>query len=839
MSVTAWVRQDSHVARRRTWLGSSVGVLMLLAGPVLGQPATAQQAAQQAAPQSAPAGRHISFNIPPQDLNGAILSFADKAAVRVFYDVSKVQGLHSAGVKGDFTPQEALGRILAGTGLAASFTGTAAVSLERIAADDAADGPTTLPPIRVQGTAASDFGPWSGSDRVDNPRQISSISKTGTRLENLPASVQVIPRELLSEQGATMLRQAVSNASGVNVGGQDSKGYYDHFLIRGLNAQVFEDDFSDGDQLGGISHSLNGVEHVEILEGPGSALFGSGPPGGTINITHYTPSPDFHYGASVQAGSFGTVTNSDYVTGPTGITGLNYRIDATIAHSDGFRDLGSHDYEVRPSFEWQVGDHTIDFALDLRQTSATPDSYGIIYFDGSPLKNTSINAKFSTPFAFANEDFVRPTITDKWVVNDFLTINNRFSYLHRTLNVLGNGDSSSTEIVGDEVVGRQLRQQDDRDDSFDYQFEPVWRFATGSVRHTLLTGFEYQHQTIATERTTADLPNILDAFAPVPPETSLAGLDFLCDAKHSCDDDQLLANYFSLYVTDQIDVTDRLKVRLGVRQDWFDTSLTPLISVPGAVGAAGQPLLAGVTDTRNDAPVSWNVGVLYKLFPWMSPYIGVSESHLANFNTENAQSGVGAPESALQYEAGIKFSLPNNRLVVNTAIFDVSRNNVAALQTVNDIETVVFDSQKTRGVEASLDAQLTNQWHLLGNVTAQDAVITDNPQGISSVGKHPQGAPAYIANLWTTYDFSIAGISGFRIGAGVNYQSKSFSDITNVNSIPTFVIANAVVGYETPRWGIDLNIHNITNQRYFIAANAAGAYVGEPLSALVNLHTNF
>ena len=48
-----------------------------------------------------------------------------------------------------------------------------------------------------------------------------------------------------------------------------------------------------------------------------------------------------------------------------------------------------------------------------------------------------------------------------------------------------------------------------------------------------------------------------------------------------------------------------------------------------------------------------------------------------------------------------------------------------------------------------------------------------------------------------------------------------------------------MLGYDTPHWGMDLNIHNITNQRYFIAANGAGARVGEPFSALVNLHTNF
>jgi iron complex outermembrane recepter protein len=704
-------------------------------------------------------------------------------------------------------------------GLASDTTASSALGADR--PGDA----TALQQLIVQG-------------RVDNPEQVPALGKTGTKLEDVPASIQIIPREILQEQGATMLRESVYNASGVNAGGQDSKGYYDHFLIRGLNAQIYSDGFTDGDQLGGISHSLNGVERIEILEGPGSALFGSGPPGGTINIVHYTPAPDLHYGGSLEFGSFDTISGSAYITGPTDVEGLNYRVDETVTYSSGFRDLGSRDYEARPAFEWQLSHHTVDFALDLRRVRETPDSYGLIYFNGSPIRGVPVDSKYSTPFAFAHEDFARSTLTDRWEISDFLTVNNRFSYLYRTLDVLGNGDSSSTMVSGGEVIGRQLRRQDDRDGSYDYQLEPVWKFATGTVHHTLLTGFEYQHQTIATSRSTADLPNIPDAFDPVPPETSVDDLGFLCDAKHSCDNDRLAADYYGLYATDQVDITDLLKVRASVRQDWFDTSLTPVITVPGRFGTGGQPLLAGVTDTQNDAPVSWSVGALYKIFPWMSTYVGAAESHLANFNSESTQQGIGAPESARQYEAGIKFSFLDDRFVVNTAAFTVSRNNVATTTTIDGIETVVFDSQRTRGGEASLDAKITSQWHVLANVTAQDAVITDNPQGVTSVGNRPQGAPANMANLWTTYDLSNAGLPGFRVGAGVNYRDKTYSDITNVSSVPSFVVANALLGYQTPHWGVDLNVHNLTNQRYFIAANAAGAYVGEPFSVFLNLHFN-
>ncbi len=710
---------------------------------------------------------------------------------------------------------------------------TSAVSRRRAARSEQSSTPV------VQANSGENLGNGrSSGDAGPALQQTPALGKTGTRLADLPATVQIIPRAILNQQGATTLNDALYNASGINQGGQDSLGYFDHFLIRGLNAQIYSDGFSDGDQLGGISHSLNGVKQVEILSGPGSALFGSGPPGGTINIVHYDPSSVFHFGSSLQGGSFGTITNSNYITGPSTISGLNYRIDSTFSHSDGFRELGSEDFEVRPEFTWHIQDHTLNFTLDARHLHQTPDSYGLIYFHGTPITGVPTDAKYSTPFAFANQDFIRPTITDRWEVNDVLTINNRFSYLHRELDADRNGDSTKTAVnlTTPAVTGRQLRQQNDRDNSYDYQFEPVWKFGTGSIGHTLLTGFEVLHQDTRTERTTADLPNITNAFAPMPPEMSLAGLKFQCDAQHSCDNDKLSSTYYSAYATDQIDLTERWKLRAGVRQDWFDTALTPLTSVPGRFDNEGQLLTAGTTYSRHDAPVSWSVGTLYKLLPGVSPYVGVSKSYLSNFNSENTQNGIGAPESALQYEAGIKFSLFEDRVVLNTAVFDVSRDNVATPATIAGVESVVFDSQRTKGFEGSIDTKLTVQWHLLANGTIQDAVITDNPQGITAIGNHPQGVPATMANLWTTYDFSINGVHGFQIGAGLNYRDKTYSDTTNLNYAPAFVVGNLSLSYEETNWGVALNVKNFTNERYFIAANAAGAYQGEGLGAFVNVH---
>jgi iron complex outermembrane recepter protein len=139
-----------------------------------------------------------------------------------------------------------------------------------------------------------------------------------------------------------------------------------------------------------------------------------------------------------------------------------------------------------------------------------------------------------------------------------------------------------------------------------------------------------------------------------------------------------------------------------------------------------------------------------------------------------------------------------------------------------------------------LDAKVTDQWHVLANATVMDPVVTSSPQTAaaaqSTVLDHaPQGVPRYLANLWTTYDFAIAGIHGFQVGAGVNYQDKSYSDNTNVNSIPAATVVNAELAYLSPTWDVVLNVKNLTNARYFVAANAAGAYVADPLSAFLTI----
>ncbi|HEY3793851.1 MAG TPA: TonB-dependent receptor, partial [Bradyrhizobium sp.] len=630
-------------------------------------------------------------------------------------------------------------------------------------------------------------GTGTGPNGTMVPLQtVATVDKTGTPLANLPQSVVVVPRATIVEQGGTSVADAVRNVSGVNIGGSSTYGFFDRFTIRGMDARFYSDNFPDGDQSNGFPHSLNGVERVEVLKGPGSALFGSGPPGGTVNVVHFAPSTVPGYGLSQQVGSFGSWTTSAYATGPTTIPGLNYRVDGLLQHSDGFRNLESANYEIRPVLQWNKDNHVTTFALDYRHIERTPDPYGLVYFNGAGLAGTPLNVpntfKYSTPFSFGSQNFARATLTDTWWFADYLTINNRLAFTYRDVSILrnsGGGNIFFSPVTNTWQQGaatcptsgscRQLREQTDLDDDFVYQFEPVWKFHTGTVFHTLLTGAQVEWQSIDDQRATANLPNIANIFAPVIPETSIAGLTFLRDATHSGMVDQLRALYLSAYTVDQIDVTDKWKVRLSARQDHWYEQLTPLAFVPGRVEDNGvTPLEPGTVQTRIDQPTSWSVGTLYKILPTVAPFAGVSKSYLTNFNSEATSQGIVAPESGLEYEAGIKFSTPDNRIILTAAAFDIQRTNVFTENTATG--QAAFNAQKSYGFDADLQMLITPQWTVLANMISQTARLTAVPLTPSQVGNWPVGVPAHIYNIWSTYDFAIAGIKGFRVGAGVSYN---------------------------------------------------------------------
>jgi iron complex outermembrane receptor protein len=83
------------------------------------------------------------------------------------------------------------------------------------------------------------------------------------------------------------------------------------------------------------------------------------------------------------------------------------------------------------------------------------------------------------------------------------------------------------------------------------------------------------------------------------------------------------------------------------------------------------------------------------------------------------QDGIGPQESALQYEAGIKFLLFHDSLILNTAVFNVARSNVATAVTLNGVELSFSTTRRLQAPKSLPMPKLPDQWHVLADATAQ------------------------------------------------------------------------------------------------------------------------
>ena len=160
-------------------------------------------------------------------------------------------------------------------------------------------------------------------------------------VQDLPQSVQVITAETLKQIGAVKVNDALDIAVGVarqNVFG----GLWDGFAIRGfvgdpnLPSGYLVNGFNGGRGFGGL-RDTSSVEKIEIMRGPGSALFGRGEPGGTVAISTKKPQFKPEGSATLSYGSHSFYrAEGDYTTPLS--DNVAVRINGAYEDADSFRD---------------------------------------------------------------------------------------------------------------------------------------------------------------------------------------------------------------------------------------------------------------------------------------------------------------------------------------------------------------------------------------------------------------------------------------------------------------------------------------------------------------------
>ena len=388
-------------------------------------------------------------------------------------------------------------------------------------------------------------------------------SKTDAPLRDVPASIAVVPETLLREAGALTMNDAMRNVSSVQPQHGGGYGYANSYNSRGLSINFLRDDLPDGTSQNGYFRTMYDIDRIEVLKGPGSALFGSGGPGGSINIVTKKPQAKYNLEVGGTYGSFDTKNGYMDLTG-TIAEGVTGRLIADTESTDGIRGLSRNISELSPSILWAYDtDKSLLVDLDVRKINVTPDNYGILFDSSGDVANVSQKKRYYSPMDYSEQNITRVGITHDWAISNALSMRTAFSNDSRVLDFIRNAGGSGGNAAG-VITGRNLREQHDDVRYTTLQNELTWKVDTGAIKHTVLAGYEYKNTSNDALRIGYTLPNIANINNPTVIETSVTGLARIVAQGF---DRKVTSNTHSVYLQDQIALNEQFKVRAGLRND--------------------------------------------------------------------------------------------------------------------------------------------------------------------------------------------------------------------------------------------------------------------------------
>jgi len=390
------------------------------------------------------------FDIPAGDLQAALLAFSQAVDLQLLYPAEMTAGLRTEGVQGEYTSEDALRRLLAGTGLQYRFSDADTVTLAKAGAPYG-EGPLQLGPITVEGQA--DYGTGQiGNLPPEYPGgQVARGSRVGVfgnrDVFDTPLNNKAYTDKLIRDQQSTDIVDVVENDPSVNVNLHPSTG--NQFLVRGLalfNAEFLIDGLS-GLNTGGFT-TTTGYERVEIIKGPDAMLsginvFGSSA-GGSVNLVpkRAQDEPINRVTASYQNDTIGGV-QADIGRRFGDDNAFGVRLDASHREGDTPIDLQSRrDSAVALGLDYQGA--RFRAALDLRYSETRVDAFSANILAGTGFElpgplDASSNPKQA--WEFLEEEALSGIITVEYDVLDNLTASAKYGRSH------GEGQSLASNLI--------------------------------------------------------------------------------------------------------------------------------------------------------------------------------------------------------------------------------------------------------------------------------------------------------------------------------------------------------------------------------------------------------
>ncbi len=652
------------------------------------------------------------------------------------------------------------------------------------------------------------------------PTSNTIATKLPVELRWTPANVGVVSSDLLREQNARVLTDALDNVSGVNT--QTFSGVFDFFVVRGFDSVSSGLVLTDGaPEPEATFYQMYNAERVEVFKGPAGFLYGSNPLAGAVNIVRKQPVPSDFGIAGIEGGSHGTLEGRFDVNRSNNTGDLSFRLNGLWRESDGYRDrTESEATAINPAITWKPSDRSsLNINFEFLSSDYMPDAGIPLLFPTSQLPDIDRERSYASPFDFSEQDVQRLQIDYELKLSDTRSIRNKL--YGRSLDWQTNG----TLLFGafptpfGALVPRTLTLLDDDQNVWGNQFEFLYQGTTGSIRHNLLAGLEVARYT---DEFTLDV-----AFLPVigldnPIETATEPL-ILLPGQSVVGDAQ--SDVIAPYLVDQIELSEQVQMMIGLRFDNIDF----------------EDDARGIS--RSDSELSPLLGIAYSPSESISVYANAAQS----FSPPSPRSTDGPkPEESEQFEIGLRKSWRDGRIRTTFAAFQLDRENIAI--TDDNGFTQQTGDQRSEGFEieaafdlpqgvtgtfvyAYTDSELTSFSELI--VISQDPFI---PLNMDRSGNNSPFAPEHLASFWLGKRFR----NGLNLAGGVRYIDDQFIAEDNLATIDSHALIDAAVSYTIGNWRLRLHLENLADEEYETRGFGSSSVIpGKPRSGYFGIERRF
>jgi len=650
---------------------------------------------------------------------------------------------------------------------------------------------------------------WSFCTYAQNNYQLPEIYIYGTKfqetIENSLPQTEIISSTEIQQSGLTNVGDVLQKIGNIQTR-QDLSGNLNSSIdIRGYGATSDNNVLVllDGVRLSENSQSsariwtipVEIIDHIEIVRGASSVLYGESATAGVINIITNKQKNDFGM-VSIGTGSYSTYQSNGYFS--KSINDLKISVFEKSLNSAGFRDQNNS--QIRSA----------GLNLDFQFTP----------FITSGLKLGTDTNNSILPGSLTQTQFAQKPTQPQYALATLMapnTLNNKNEVISSYLKI----EKGDTQYYAD-IFRRTFRFTTVTSQPAGIAYNPVTMDAVDPYAYpSIYTGFQ-DGVTVRAKMSNFLIPSnslTIGADASAWQRDSNAGDNLSIDTMHAT---QKSGGGF---VQDDLRVSSLDRLIIGYRVEFFNKKINDLTN----------PTVSQIGDNRLS---SYEAQYNRELSKLLLAYVKIAESYrlpnaddllgstcatyYGNQNCFNSTLGL-APQINKDYETGLIFNNSYHKgylklyrtNIENEVVFDsTSLSNVNALKSFR------------QGLEVADQYKFNKDLNLRGNLNLIQAKFLTDQLTVPILPFYPGSGHVYNMN--------VSGVASYVLGAGFDYSISSSQSIgfyervvgpqyaqgdnTNQIKVGAYSVADLSYRYKLNEWSLTASVNNLFNRNYFDTA---------------------